>query len=134
MASNDGRVVSNFITQALKSKNITIYGEGTQSRSFCYVDDLIEGLYKLFFTENIFDPVNLGNPDPITILQLAKDIIEMTASKSKLLYKDLPSDDPLTREPDITRAKMALDWTPKISRDVGLSRTVEYFKSEEISN
>jgi UDP-glucuronate decarboxylase len=129
MDSNDGRVVSNFIVQALRGEPITVYGDGTQTRSFCYVDDLIEGFIKLFFTEEIHQPVNLGNPTPINILDLAKEVIELTKSKSKIEMHPLPGDDPKQREPDIKSAKSLLDWEPVVSRSQGLKRTIEYFES-----
>ena len=109
MAPDDGRVVSNFIVQALHNQELTVYGEGKQVRSFCYVDDLIEGLISLFFTEGIHEPINLGNPAPITMLELAEEIISITGSKSRITYLPLPSDDPLTREPDIAKARQLLD-------------------------
>ena len=129
MARNDGRVVSNFIIQALANEDITIYGDGNQTRSFCYVDDLIEGFVKLFFTENVHVPVNLGNPQPITMHQLADEIINETNSVSKISYRELPGDDPKDREPDITRAKEMLNWIPKKERSEGLRKTIEYFRS-----
>lgn len=130
MAMNDGRVVSNFILQALKNDDLTIYGDGSQIRSFCYVDDLVEGLISLFFTEKIFEPINLGNPAPITVNDLAKEIIEMTKSKSQVVFRRLPSDDPITREPDSSKANEILKWKPKISREIGLRTTVDYFRNE----
>jgi UDP-glucuronate decarboxylase len=129
MAKKDGRVVSNFINQALSNENITIYGDGNQTRSFCYVDDLIDGFIKLFFSENIHEPINLGNPQPITMQQLASEIIQMTGSISKISYEELPSDDPKDREPDISKAAELLNWIPKTDRSVGLKRTIEYFRS-----
>ena len=128
MAVNDGRVVSNFIVQALKNEDITIYGDGNQTRSFCYVDDLISGLLKLFFSADYVGPINLGNPNPISMNKLASEIIELTNSKSRLNYYPLPSDDPVDREPDIGKAEKYLNWQPKIDRVVGLERTIEYFK------
>ena len=128
MAVNDGRVVSNFIVQALKNEDITIYGDGNQTRSFCYVDDLISGLLKLFFSADYVGPMNLGNPNPISMNKLASEIIELTNSKSRLNYYPLPSDDPVDREPDIGKAEKYLNWQPKIDRVVGLERTIEYFK------
>jgi UDP-glucuronate decarboxylase len=128
MDANDGRVVSNFIVQALKGEPITVYGDGTQTRSFCYVDDLIEGFIKLFFTENIHGPINLGNPEPVTILTLAEEIISLTGSKSKISVKPLPNDDPKQREPDICKASTLLKWIPKVTRSRGLELTAEYFK------
>ena len=128
MAINDGRVVSNFIVQALQNKPITIYGSGSQTRSFCYVDDLIDGFLKLFFADNVFEPINLGNPSPISMNELSKEIIELTGSKSVIVYHDLPTDDPTNREPDIQRAKSLLDWSPSVVRKAGIEKTIEYFK------
>jgi UDP-glucuronate decarboxylase len=128
MSQDDGRVVSNFINQALDNKDITIYGEGKQIRSFCYVDDLIDGLCKLFFTENCNTPVNLGNPSPIPIIDLAREVIELTGSRSKLIFLPLPQDDPITREPDATLAKELLGWEASTSRTQGLAKTIDYFK------
>ena len=125
MKLNDGRVVTNFIFQAIKNEPITIYGDGNQTRSFCYVDDLISGIIKLFFTEGIHEPINLGNPTPITMIQLAKEIIELTNSKSELTFKELPGDDPRDREPDISKANSLLGWEPQISRKFGLEKTIE---------
>jgi UDP-glucuronate decarboxylase len=127
MAMNDGRVVSNFIIQALRKENLTVYGDGSQTRSLCYVDDLISGLVKLFFNEKTIGPVNLGNPEPLTMKELAEEIIKLTNSSSKIEFRELPSDDPKQREPDITLAKNSLNWSPKISRDLGLKNTVDYF-------
>ena len=129
MAINDGRVVSNFIVQALRDEDLTIYGDGKQTRSFCYVDDLIEGLVNLFFKENVNGPVNLGNPIPATMMELADEIRLLCNSKSKIIHLPLPSDDPTNREPDIKKAQNLLGWNPKISREVGLERTISYFKS-----
>jgi UDP-glucuronate decarboxylase len=125
MALDDGRVVTNFITQAIAGEPITIYGDGSQTRSFCYVDDLIEGLTKLFFTENVFQPINIGNPASVSMKTLGEEIISLANSKSALEYKPLPSDDPKLREPDISKAKSILNWSPKISREEGLQRTYE---------
>jgi UDP-glucuronate decarboxylase len=130
MKLNDGRVITNFISQALQDQPITIYGDGKQTRSFCYVDDLIEGLIKLFFTEKIYEPVNLGNPTPITMLQLAKEVIELTNSKSELVFEDLPGDDPRDREPDVSKAKSLLGWHPQVSRTVGLEKTIEDLRAQ----
>lgn len=130
MTIDDGRVVTNFISQALQNEPITIYGDGKQTRSFCYVDDLIDGLIKLFFTDNIHGPVNLGNPNPITMLQLASEIIELTDSKSQITFKDLPGDDPRDREPDISKAQDLLGWNPIFSRSLGLERTINDLKSQ----
>jgi UDP-glucuronate decarboxylase len=131
MAADDGRVVSNFIVQALNNQNITIYGDGTQTRSFCYVDDLIDGLHRLFFTERVYEPVNIGNPEPITMLTLAEEVLKLTTSNSKLVFQELPKDDPLQREPDITTAKSLLGWSPNTNRIEGLEKTVSYFKKEK---
>ena len=125
MALNDGRVVTNFIAQALRGEAITIYGEGKQTRSFCYVSDLIDGLTSLFFAESIHQPINIGNPKPITMLELASEVIRLTNSKSEIVFLPLPSDDPKDREPDISKAKELLRWEPKISREDGLKRTIE---------
>lgn len=130
MDPNDGRVISNFIVQALKNKNITIYGDGVQTRSFCYVDDLIEGMIRLMNTPDDFTgPVNVGNPGEFTILELAEKIINLTGSSSKIIFEPLPADDPLQRQPDIGLAKEVLKWEPKIPLDKGLSSTIAYFKS-----
>jgi UDP-glucuronate decarboxylase len=128
MAINDGRVVSNFIVQALKNENITIYGEGNQTRSLCYVDDLISGLVKLFDKNEITGPINLGNPNSITMENLAKEIVQLCNSKSKLVYFSLPQDDPVQRKPDIQLALKYLNWKPVVERHEGLSLTIEYFK------
>jgi UDP-glucuronate decarboxylase len=125
MKLNDGRVVTNFVSQAIKNEPITIYGDGNQTRSFCYVDDLISGIIKLFFTEGIYEPINLGNPTPITMIELANEIIELTNSKSELTFKELPGDDPRDREPDISKANSLLGWEPQISRKFGLEKTIE---------
>jgi UDP-glucuronate decarboxylase len=128
MAIDDGRVVSNFIVQALENRDLTIFGNGDQVRSFCYVDDLIDALVLLFFKDTIYEPINLGNPKPIKMLDLALEIIKVTNSKSKIVFQPLPLDDPFTREPDISKAKSQLNWEPRISREEGINRTVEYFK------
>jgi UDP-glucuronate decarboxylase len=130
MLANDGRVVSNFIVQALQGKDITVYGKGSQTRSFCYVDDLIDGIVKMMNSENFIGPVNIGNPEEYTILDLAKKIIAMTGSKSQIVYMPLPSDDPTQRMPDITLAGKKLGWKPTIPVEEGLKRTIEYFKKE----
>ena len=130
MHPNDGRVVSNFIVQALHGKDITIYGDGAQTRSFCYVDDLIEGLILMMNSREEFTgPVNMGNPNEFTILQLAEMILKMTSSKSKIRYESLPPDDPVQRQPDIGLARRELNWTPKIQMEEGLLKTIQYFKS-----
>jgi UDP-glucuronate decarboxylase len=127
MDPNDGRVVSNFIMQALTNKNISIYGDGTQTRSFCYVDDLISGLLKLFFTTGINRPINLGNPTPVSMNELAQEIIQMTRSTSKVEYQPLPQDDPKLRTPDINQAIKYLNWRPVTTRSQGLKSTIAYF-------
>ena len=129
MQPDDGRVISNFIVQALKDKDITIYGDGKQTRSFCYVVDLVEGITKMMNSrEDFVGPVNLGNPNEFTILELAKKIIKLTNSKSKIIYKPLPEDDPKQRQPDIELAKKELEWEPKIQLNEGLKKTIDYFE------
>ena len=128
MLFNDGRVVSNFIVQALKGQDITVYGEGSQTRSFCYVDDLVAGIMATMNKEKFNGPVNLGNPVELTILELAKIVIEMTGSRSKLIYKDLPQDDPTRRKPDISLAKKELGWEPKVELRAGLTKTIANFE------
>lgn len=128
MYENDGRVVSNFIVQALNNKPITIYGTGEQTRSFCYVDDLIEAIYRIMNKENITGPINIGNPDEFTMIELADKIIKITGSKSKIVFEKLPSDDPKKRKPDISLAKEIIEWEPKVNLDEGLVQTVNYFK------
>jgi UDP-glucuronate decarboxylase len=130
MNPNDGRVVSNFIVQALKGEDITIFGEGTQTRSFQYVDDLVEGMIRMMNSENSFvGPVNLGNPNEFTMLELAERVIQLTGSESKIIFMPLPQDDPKQRQPDITLAKQKLEnWEPNIQLDEGLFKTIEYFK------
>lgn len=128
MHPNDGRVVSNFVVQALRGEDITIYGDGSQTRSFCYVDDLIEALVRLMATEHGFTgPVNVGNPNEFTIRQLAERVLSLTSSKSKLLFRDLPQDDPKQRQPDIALARSRLGWEPTVQLDAGLERTIAYF-------
>jgi UDP-glucuronate decarboxylase len=127
MAVHDGRVVSNFIVQALKGENLTIHGDGSQTRSFCYVSDLIQALNTLMETEDFTGPVNLGNPSEFTILELAEKIISLTKSSSKIIHKPLPLDDPTQRCPDISLAKEKLGWSPKIELEEGLSKTIAYF-------
>jgi len=130
MHPNDGRVVSNFIVQALKNQDITVFGDGTQTRSFCYVDDLIEGIIRMMNGPDDFvGPVNLGNPGEFTILELAQKILDITGSRSKIVFEPLPQDDPLQRQPDITLSREQLGWEPKIDLEEGLKRTIEYFKS-----
>lgn len=130
MALNDGRVVTNFISQALRNEPLSIYGDGNQTRSFCFVTDLIEGLCALFFKDGIYQPINLGNPTPITMLELASEIIQLTNSKSEIVFRPLPSDDPRDREPVITKAKELLGWEPKVSRAVGLGLTIENVRQQ----
>ena len=134
MALNDGRVVSNFIVQALKAKPITVYGDGTQTRSFCYVSDLVEGMIRMMNQDVFIGPVNLGNPDEYTILEFAKKIKEFTGTKSKIVFKPLPQDDPMQRRPDITLAKKKLKWQPKVGVGEGLAETVEYFKKKILNS
>lgn len=129
MHPNDGRVISNFIVQALLKQDITVYGDGSQSRSFCYVDDLIEGLIRMMNApDDLIGPVNLGNPDEFTIKELAEIVVGLTGGKSGIIYKPLPQDDPLRRCPDITLAKERLDWKPRIILEEGIKKTIEYFK------
>ena len=128
MHPNDGRVVSNFIVQALQNNDITIYGDGSQTRSFCYVDNLIDGLIKLMETnDNVTGPINIGNPNEFTIKELAEKIIELTRSSSKLIYKSLPENDPVRRQPDITLANKILEWKPTVELEEGLTHTINYF-------
>jgi UDP-glucuronate decarboxylase len=130
MHPNDGRVVSNFILQALKNEDLTVYGDGHQTRSFCYVDDMIEGVIRMMNTPDDFTgPVNLGNPEEYRIVDLAEKIIRLTRSKSKIVFKKLPEDDPLQRKPDIELAKTKLQWQPKMQLEEGLKQTIDYFKS-----
>jgi len=130
MHPHDGRVVSNFIIQSLKNEDITVYGEGSQTRSFCYVDDMVEGMIRFMNSrEELVGPVNIGNPDEFTILQLAQTIIKMTGSSSKIIFEPLPEDDPMQRKPDITLAKKELGWIPTINLEAGLTKTIEYFKT-----
>ncbi|WP_227368686.1 UDP-glucuronic acid decarboxylase family protein [Halomonas sp. M20] len=133
MNPDDGRVVSNFIVQALKGEDITIYGDGSQTRSFCYVEDLIEGFIRFMNSENGFSgPVNLGNSGEFSMRELAEKVIKLTGSKSKLTFKPLPQDDPLQRKPDITLAKESLDWEPVVDLDEGLHKTIQYFKKIDL--
>jgi UDP-glucuronate decarboxylase len=129
MHPEDGRVVSNFIVQALRGQDITVYGKGNQTRSFCYVDDLVDGFIRMMNSDDsITGPINLGNPGEFTILELAEKVISLTGTKSKIIYKPLPSDDPMQRKPDITIAKEKLNWEPKVALDEGLKRTIKYFE------
>ena len=137
MHPNDGRVVSNFIVQALRRENITIYGEGNQTRSFCYVDDLVDAILRMIDTgKEVTGPINIGNPNEFTIRELAELVIELTGTKSKIVFKPLPSDDPQQRQPDISKAKQVLGWEPKTHLKIGLVKTIDYFDkllSEEIA-
>ncbi len=128
MRLNDGRALPAFIGQALRGEDLTVFGDGSQTRSFCYVDDLIEGIYRLLMSDYVH-PVNLGNPDEITMLDFAKEIVALTQTSQKIVFKPLPADDPKQRRPDISLAKELLDWTPKVQRHEGLKRTYAYFKS-----
>ena len=127
MRADDGRAVPTFINQALKNEPITIFGDGKQTRSFCFVSDEVEGIYRLM-TSDINNPVNIGNPLEISILQLAEKIIELTNSKSEIVFKPLPEDDPKVRRPDIAKAKKELDWEPKVGLEEGLKKTIEFFR------
>jgi UDP-glucuronate decarboxylase len=130
MHPNDGRVVSNFIVQALKGEDITIYGDGLQTRSFCYVDDLIEGMIRLMDSaEDVTGPINVGNPSEFTMIELAENVLRLTGSKSKLIKMPLPADDPKQRKPDITKAKSVLGWEPKVQLEDGLKETIGYFRT-----
>jgi len=129
MRLDDGRALPAFISQALNGEDITVFGDGSQTRSFCYVSDLIDGIFKLLLSNETM-PVNIGNPNEVTIEEFAKEVIRLTNSKSKIIYKELPIDDPKVRQPDITRAKTILGWEPKVSREEGLKLTLDYFKKE----
>jgi UDP-glucuronate decarboxylase len=129
MHPNDGRVVSNFIMQALRNQDITLYGDGAQTRSFCYVDDLIEGMLRMMDQEMTIGPVNLGNPGEFTIKQLAETVVRLAGSSSRLVYRDRPADDPSQRKPDISLAKSILGWEPAIPLEEGLARTIDYFRA-----
>lgn len=129
MRLNDGRALPTFVGQALRGENVTIFGDGSQTRSFCHVDDLVDGIFKLLMSNEV-DPVNIGNPDEITILQFAEEVIKATGSSSKIISKPLPEDDPKIRQPDISKAKRILGWEPKVSREEGLKITLEYFKKK----
>jgi dTDP-glucose 4,6-dehydratase len=127
MRIEDGRAIPAFMSQALRGEPVTVFGDGSQTRSVCYVDDLVEGIYRLLLS-NETDPVNVGNPDEITMLDLAKEIIDITQSQSEIVFKPLPQDDPKIRQPDITRAKRILGWQPHVQRREGLLKTMEYFR------
>jgi len=128
MRLNDGRVIPAFIGQALRGEHLSVFGDGLQTRSFCYVDDQVEGIYRLLFSEYV-EPVNIGNPDELTIKDFAEEIIKLTGTNQKIIYRELPKDDPLQRQPDITRAKEILGWEPKVSREEGMKITYNYFKN-----
>ncbi len=130
MLQDDGRVVSNFIVQALKNEPLTVYGDGLQTRSFCYISDMVEGIIRMMEQEVDIGPVNLGNPQEFTILELAEKVIELTGSKSKIEFRPLPKDDPVRRRPDITKAEKVLDWRPKVNLEDGLRLTIDYFRKE----
>ena len=127
MRLNDGRVIPAFMGQALRGEDLTVFGDGSQTRSFCYVDDQIEGIYKLLMSDYVY-PINIGNPNEITIVQFAEEIIKLTGTTQKIIFKPLPKDDPLQRQPDITKAKEILNWEPKILRHNGMRKTFDYFK------
>ena len=128
MRINDGRALPAFISQALNGEDLTVFGDGSQTRSFCYISDLVEGIYRLLVSD-VTDPVNIGNPTEIKLIDVAKEIVEMTGSKSKIIFKPLPIDDPKCRQPDITKAEKLLSWAPEVSRTDGLKKTIEYFRS-----
>ena len=127
MRLDDGRALPTFMKQALEGEPITVFGDGSQTRSFCYVDDLVEGIYRLLMSDEI-EPVNIGNPDEITILDFAREVVELTGSRSEITFKDLPADDPKVRQPDITKASSILGWAPKVDRSEGLKKTLAYFQ------
>jgi dTDP-glucose 4,6-dehydratase len=129
MRLDDGRALPAFVGQAMRGEDLTVFGDGSQTRSFCFVDDLIDGIFKLILSDEA-DPVNIGNPEEITIKQFAEEVIKLTGSKSKIIYKELPVDDPKVRQPDISKAIKILGWTPKINREEGLKITIEYFKNK----
>ena len=129
MRVNDGRAIPAFMSQALRGEDVTVFGDGKQTRSVCYVSDLVDGIYRLLMSDYT-QPVNIGNPDELDMLQLAEEVIDITGSSSKIIHKELPVDDPKVRQPDITRAREILGWEPKIDRMEGLRRTAEYFKSK----
>ena len=131
MRPNDGRVVSNFINQALRGEPITVYGDGSQTRSFCYVDDLVDGIYRLLMSDEV-EPVNVGNPHETTIGQFAEEVTELVGTDSRVVYEPLPADDPKVRQPDITKARKLLGWEPRVERREGLRRTTEYFRNRMI--
>ena len=129
MRFNDGRAIPNFLFQALMGENLTVYGDGKQTRSFCYVDDLVDGIYRLLVSD-CHDPINLGNPNELSILEMAEKILQATESKGKIIFRPLPVDDPKVRKPDIDAARKYLNWEPRIGLDKGLISTIEYFKQK----
>jgi dTDP-glucose 4,6-dehydratase len=129
MRVNDGRAVPTFISQALRNEDLTIFGDGRQTRSFCYISDLVDGIIRLMHSE-VNDPVNIGNPHEMTIEEIGRTIIRMTGSKSRIVHRPLPTDDPKVRQPDITRARTLLAWEPKVSLEQGLTQTIEYFRKK----
>lgn len=129
MRVEDGRAIPAFVSQALRGQDVTVFGDGSQTRSVCYVSDLIEGIYRLMLSDYVM-PVNIGNPEELTMLQLAQEIIELTGSRSRIVFKDLPVDDPKVRQPDITKARTLLQWSPRVRRSEGLKRTIGYFNSK----
>ncbi len=133
MRVNDGRAIPAFLSQALRGEDVTVFGDGSQTRSVCYVDDLIDGIFRLL-NSTVTDPVNIGNPDELTMLQLAKEVLELTGSRSKIVFRALPEDDPKVRQPDITKAKAMLGWQPKVPRSLGLKKTLEYFRTKIMSS
>ena len=128
MRLNDGRVVPAFMGQVLRNEDLTVFGDGSQTRSFCFIDDQVEGIYRLLFSDYVY-PVNIGNPDEVSILEFAREIIELGNSERGIIFKDLPVNDPFQRQPDISLAKQVLDWEPKVDRATGMKITFEYFKS-----
>jgi len=129
MRMNDGRAIPAFVSQALRGDNVTVFGKGTQTRSVCYVDDLVDGIYRLLLSKEI-NPVNIGNQEEISVLDLAREVIRLTESKSQIVFAELPEDDPKVRQPDTSRARQILGWVPKVKREAGLLRTIEYFRSK----
>jgi dTDP-glucose 4,6-dehydratase len=133
MRIKDGRAVPAFISQALLNEDVTVFGDGTQTRSFCYISDLVDGIIRLMLSKET-GPINIGNPQEMTIEQIARTIIDMTGSKSKIIYRPLPTDDPKVRQPDITLARTLLQWEPKVTLDQGLGRTIDYFRAKVLGS
>jgi dTDP-glucose 4,6-dehydratase len=129
MRLDDGRALPAFVGQALRGEDLTVYGDGSQTRSFCFVSDLVEGIYRLLMSD-VTEPVNIGNPSEITILQFAQEVLKHIDTKSKIIFEPLPEDDPKVRQPDITRARQLLGWEPKVEREEGLKKTIEYFRNQ----